>query len=175
MYGCRGLQSLQAEIMIIFEVLTDGHTHTHTHTYSNSTYMKTSYIAIVIHTFVQKYIHLTYHLYPSSFQAAPSNNGHPPSFFRITFNGSSPAACGHTHCLRPQNIPLFTSIVSLSMQDWKTDLAIWKGLGSLALISPSRSPRTCTSSLSPRIENMEVRVLSSGITVSSMKLPQANW
>ena len=32
MYGYRGLWSLRAEIMIIFEVMTDGHTH------SNSTY-----------------------------------------------------------------------------------------------------------------------------------------
>ena len=61
------------------------------------------------------------------------------------------------------------------MQDWKTDLAIWKGFGSLALISPSKSPLTCTSSLSPRMENIEVLVRSSGMTVSSMKLPQANW
>ena len=29
MYGCRGLWSLRAEIMIIFEVMTDIHTHTH--------------------------------------------------------------------------------------------------------------------------------------------------
>ena len=36
MYGYRGLWSLRAEIMVIFEVMTD--THTHTHTDSKSTY-----------------------------------------------------------------------------------------------------------------------------------------
>ena len=34
MYGYKGLWSLRAEMMIIFEVMTDGHTYTHTHTHS---------------------------------------------------------------------------------------------------------------------------------------------
>ena len=87
-----------------------------------------------------------YHVYPSSRQLLPSSRGQPPIFLRMSLRGSSPDLCGEEvvgeRGEEEGRRRMKTSIVSLSMQEWKTALAIWKGFGSPGLIGSSRRLRT---------------------------------